>query len=341
MAADTYQKHNTRSHGRDTGTRVPIGSAELDAIEPARNKKRKINPTDGESDVESIELAASTTSHLSKVPEEVLEMILFELPMLDLFVVQRVSKRVRNSLETSPKIQEKMWLRAQSQPNKTWVLNQDSNGVLGCRLHTYRFPDSVAAASCPAGAQLVKPAKLNPFLRRGAYDFEFQHLQSSTEWMTSLAWHGETFDHMSRLPGTWRNMHVTNIPCTRAFVAGHYGWRHKRRSRRDALVAPTRLVRDDNTLSLGMLMDGVLNTQTFTKVRMPGCIGMVPYQTLAYVLQRERARYPGTLTFDLARSKIFLTGIATPTKDQWQALWDEYDAAGAEAAQAEADASTD
>ncbi|KAK6433776.1 hypothetical protein LTR95_010041 [Oleoguttula sp. CCFEE 5521] len=327
-----------RRDSAKSGTRLPIGSTGLDTTDPAK-KKRKTTLPERVSDVESFELAALAMSHLSKVPEEVLEMILFELPMLDLFVVQSVSQSIRDSIATSPRIQGKMWLRVQSRPNETWIVSQNSDGLLECKLQTYIFPDSVAAAAaCPAGAQLVKPARLNPLLRKGTYDLELQHLGSSTEWMASLAWHGMNFDRISKLSGTWRNMHVTDVPCTRAFVAAQYGWRHRRRSRRDALVAPTRLVRDVNTITMGMLVDAVLNTQTFVSVRLPRSVYMVHYETLAQVLQRLRAEHPGTFTFDLERSKIFLTGIAVPTEDMWQAVWNK--AVEDQAAQALTDAST-
>ncbi|OQO10424.1 hypothetical protein B0A48_03720 [Cryoendolithus antarcticus] len=300
-------KQNTRSHGRHTGIRVPIGSAGLDTTESARNKKRKISLTDGESDVESVELAASTTSHLSKVPEELLEMILFELPMLDLFVVQSVSKRVRNSIET---------------------------------LHTSIYPDFTTGPAIPVGHQLVKPAQLNPLLRRDTRMLETLYLGGpSAEWMTPLEWHGKTFDCMSKLPGTWRNMHVTDISCTRAIVATLHSWRHKRESRRSAVGTPARPVTNVNTLTLGMLMDGLFNTKTWVSLRLPAETQTRTYGTLADVLAAMRAKHPGTFKFDLTGSKIFLAGVVAPTQGFWQMVWDE--AIEADAAQAEADASAD
>ncbi|OQO07953.1 hypothetical protein B0A48_06745 [Cryoendolithus antarcticus] len=187
-----------------------------------------------------------------------------------------------------------MWLRAQSRPNETWIVEQDPDGVLDYRLHNLICPDSTTGPTIPAGTQLVKPAQLNPLL---------------------------------------------HIPCSRAIVTTLHSWRHKRESRRNAVGTPARPVTDVNTLTLGMLMDGVFNTKIWISLHLRAEAQTRTYGTLANVLADMRAKYPGTFIFDLTGSKIFLAGVLAPTHEFWQVVWDE--ALEAEAAQAEADASTD
>jgi hypothetical protein len=55
---------------------------------------------------------------------ELLEGVLSYLPLKDLFVLQRVSKQWGKVIAASPQLQEKMFLRLQSNiPQETWVID--------------------------------------------------------------------------------------------------------------------------------------------------------------------------------------------------------------------------
>nr|OQN98789.1 hypothetical protein B0A51_18744 [Rachicladosporium sp. CCFEE 5018] len=115
-------------------------------------------------------------------------------------------------------------------------------------------------------------------------------------------------------------MHVTDIPCPRAIVTTLHSWRHKRESRRNAVGTPAQPVTDVNTLTLGMLMDGVFNTKTWISLRLRAEAQTRTYGTLANVLADMRAKHPGTFIFDLTGSKIFLAGVVAPTHEFWRVV---------------------
>lgn len=84
--------------------------------------------------------------------DELLDAILINLSMQQLFVIQRVSKRFKAVIAATPAIQEKMFLRLKGGPIETWTVDQD----------TYR--SSGTNHGVVAARSRRRPATLNPAL---------------------------------------------------------------------------------------------------------------------------------------------------------------------------------
>lgn len=96
---------------------------------------------------------------------ELLEQIILSLPMQKIFGIQRVCRQFRDVIATSPKIQEKMFLRLRKDvPEETWKLDIFGKS-LGNRLkpeEDVRFEKVVDIDSVKTEAALFRPVVLNP-----------------------------------------------------------------------------------------------------------------------------------------------------------------------------------
>ena len=101
---------------------------------------------------------------------ELLEQIILCLPMRTIFGIQRVSRNFKDVIATSPKIQEKMFLRLRKDiPAETWMfetLNRDPdnpNRAVWKKERDVRF-EKIDPNSVKTKGRLLKPVVLNPLL---------------------------------------------------------------------------------------------------------------------------------------------------------------------------------
>jgi hypothetical protein len=85
---------------------------------------------------------------------ELLENILIHLPSREIFKVQRVSRRFKDTTVNSMLLQQKMFLRPRDQPTTFWRLLRTPHLITQKKLHRY----------------VVTPVTLSPFLKSWGYD---------------------------------------------------------------------------------------------------------------------------------------------------------------------------
>lgn len=107
---------------------------------------------------------------------ELLEGILSFLPPIQLFADQRVCKRWRDVIASSPGLQKKMFLRVDEVPRETWELMADYYDVDGSPRIDLRRCDS-GTATWPW--RLVTPTSLSPLLETTNYDDEEEEEMST------------------------------------------------------------------------------------------------------------------------------------------------------------------
>jgi hypothetical protein len=103
--------------------------------------------------------------HRALQTTELLENILVHLPVKDLFVHQKVSKRFQATIAKSPAIRRKMFLRLSNTPREYWkyVCQHRWDGRQR-RLAKLAFEVADPTTTIPRDEQLVTPVALNPIL---------------------------------------------------------------------------------------------------------------------------------------------------------------------------------
>lgn len=148
---------------------------------------------------------------------ELLEAILLEIPMKQLFPIRRVSKQFRDTVNTSIKLQEEMFIRPRKAEKEFWMLRttQTTGHSLGDwrQSHQCEFVQaSEAVSNVVKGAEPMQPALLNPLIR----NLDLSGYESAASRIMARKVERVELDLTAclRRPGTWQDMQLTEPPCT-------------------------------------------------------------------------------------------------------------------------------
>lgn len=139
--------------------------------------------------------------------QELLESVLFHLPVVDLVRSRRVNKNLHRVIEISPKLQRKLFLLPTNNSLKywSWASKENTNDKLVVSPHR---PPS-ASSSSREKSNIV--AVLNPLVQADDWDFK----SSPDETQTMVVVHSTKIDkRILTAQARWPEMYLTSPPCT-------------------------------------------------------------------------------------------------------------------------------
>jgi hypothetical protein len=268
----------------------------------------------------------NSACHRALQTTELLENILVRLPVKDLFVHQKVSKRFQATIAESPAIRRKMFLRLSNTPREYW------NYVCqyrwdGRRRRLKRLVFEVAdPTTIPRDEQLVTPVTLNPIL--GVF---------STRRRQDLSCIGRKFFNRSHhehvrlevpeqsVVGRHSSLLATYIsdpPCKVVKVSMTFTIQTTRTSMRPqyqphSFCSRVITVQSDTGLKLSDLWDAVLDAHGDYRWKCEyGIIRSRPVASFRNVL--SRLREPSTFLCGIL--DIELCDVVVPTPEEWAAV---------------------
>lgn len=247
---------------------------------------------------------------------ELLEAILLNLPSTAVFASQRVCRLFRETVKTSKMIKQKLFLETFA-VELSWALQVESGQVNGYwnEVASVKF---VRATEPGADAKLVMPARLNPLLDVDSlYDRNVQYTAHNL-WVrqsTEVWWRPRKAPYLAR-PASYHQTYLTNPPCKSASI--RFSWMLKTKPAARGHVYKE--VHDPNGLTLGSLLDAVLDTE--------GGFGYAQARKWIYedarslrdVLVQLEQDFGGRTTIDKTTISITLKGVALPTEEEWEAM---------------------
>ena len=143
---------------------------------------------------------------------ELLESILYYLPMIDLISSRRVNKALYRLIETSPKLQRKLFLLPNNGPpmHYGWIPHTEMDKMLAW-LGT-PLPPGIS----PRSPKVI--ARLNPLLV--AEDYDIDDSPNVTQSLPLVV--STSIDKRILNSKTWPEMYLTNPPCTNVKLSFHY-----------------------------------------------------------------------------------------------------------------------
>lgn len=142
---------------------------------------------------------------------EILENVLSFLPPKNIFSVQRVCRQWKDVIDSSPAIQEKMFLRLQNKAPETWRLTEENDQPRMVKVPAGAIGDDVLHGdwySHPMGSYYT-PVTLNPFLRLRASCFTIdERLYRFVSEDAELRHRSQFGQHPS-----YMQTHITDPPC--------------------------------------------------------------------------------------------------------------------------------
>lgn len=179
--------------------------------------------------------------------DELLDAILVNLPMKQLFVIQRVSKRFKAIIAAIPAIQEKMFLRPSKGPVETWTIDEA----------TYT---SAGLASDISGVRKITrtPVTLNPMLDDECR-WDIQDVLLSSNMSKTL----KCRPFLAKQQISLLDTHISDPPCHRAFVDfrvtfGNNATTERQTTRRNSIFLNHTTVAESET---GLTLRNVLDTK--------------------------------------------------------------------------------
>ena len=140
---------------------------------------------------------------------ELLESILYYIPMVDLIRSRRVNKALHRLIETSPKLQRKLFLLPSNDPpmHYGWIYHTEVDKMLAW-LGT-PLPPGIS----PRSPKVI--AVLNPLLVANDWDFDC----SPDETHSLAVVHSTKIDKRILNCNTWPEMYLTSPPCTNVQIS--------------------------------------------------------------------------------------------------------------------------
>ncbi|OQO10425.1 hypothetical protein B0A48_03721 [Cryoendolithus antarcticus] len=273
---------------------------------------------------------------------ELLEGILLNVPMFDLFVIQRVSQSFRDCIAKSHKLQERMWLRLSGRPAEKWEVEvlPDNYGWSDGRFKQQISADTDGSDEISSSQMAMHtPVILCPFAWSGGDAFcsaysvtkPYVYLRSPHD-KKSLR------TDLTQL-GTWREMYVTDPPCITVQVHLTYKyWPKGRRFHHEFMLGVLKNVQEDMGVKFGHLVSGTLrepldiaNYTTHTddgEITTPGS-GWDWNEWDQHNVQEHVKRllalgsdYPGVFGTDTHSWYVEPQDIVIPSSEQWQDVHD-------------------
>lgn len=149
---------------------------------------------------------------------ELLEAILLEIPMKQLFTIRRVSKQFRDTVNSSVRLQEEMFLRPRKTDKEFWTLRTLQpypDGFRKSQMECEFVPSSELVTNQVANAERMQPVRCNPMVcehRNGSMRTPVRTLYSQYE-VIDLS-----LKPLLIHPDMCPEMYLTDPPCTETFV---------------------------------------------------------------------------------------------------------------------------
>jgi len=256
---------------------------------------------------------------------ELLEQIILYLPMKNIFGIQRACRQFKDVIATSPKIQEKMFLRLRNNdvPDEEWSF-ETHGGLRSTHRNDRRF------RKVDPGCGFYKPVVLNPILELIHLD---PQLRSARDRFCSEKFKHETVKmsfsqaHFGSQP-SFLKTYITDPPCRRAEaeIAASYLFDPKGDPKEDSVRGT--VSGDLITLQQGLTIGDAVFARGYVgmgwEAGQSGLGGAfiseaqleeVMHETAALVLMRD---VPSpTLTLQL-------WGVVVPTDEEWSAVSSEH-----------------
>ena len=147
---------------------------------------------------------------------ELLEAILLQIPTKQLFTIRRVSKQFRDTVDSSVKLQEEMFLRPRKAEKEVWTLRTFKPHLPNEWMQNQRcefVQSSDVVSNTVQGADAMQPALLNPSINHARFVNS-----SESAALRIMRRRVEEFSldltACLRHPGTWQDMQLTEPPCT-------------------------------------------------------------------------------------------------------------------------------
>jgi hypothetical protein len=270
--------------------------------------------------------AAPHYHHALEIPE-VLENILIRLPILDLFILQRVSKSFQAIMAKSPSIQRKMFLKLSDTPQEYWRYVCEYKRAKGCNYLTklaFAVADPTTTTARHGG--LTTPVTLNPLLKvfststrsqktgiRGKYlNFSCHaHIRLEAPKQSVVGQDSSLLD-----------MYISDPPCKVAKVSVTLTIRPARTSKLPQyqphrLCSEVLTVQLESGLTLGDLWDEAIDAPGDYHLECQyGILRSTPVARLRDVLTKLRESsvvLSGTLDIELS-------DVVVPTAEEWEAV---------------------
>jgi hypothetical protein len=270
--------------------------------------------------------AAPRHHHALEIPE-VLENILVRLPILDLFVHQRVSKHFQATIVKSPSIQRKMFLKLSDTPQEYWrYVCTYKRGAKHVHLDTLAFEVADPTMTTARDGGLTTPVALNPILevfstsirskrtgiRRKYLNFSrHEHVRLEAPEQSVVGRHSSLLA-----------MYISDPPCKAARVSVTLTIKTTRTSklpqyRPHSLCSEAIMVQSAIGLKLSDLWDAAMNAPGDYRLECQyGIIRSTPVARLRDVLTKLRESsivLSGTLDIELS-------DVVVPTAEEWEAV---------------------
>lgn len=247
---------------------------------------------------------------LEQIPE-LLENVLVHLPLKVLFQVQRVSRQFRDTVQQSPSIQTKLWLRPSIRKSKQqWELTRFQSPP---PKHNFSRHDTTQPQNT---IHLYTPAVLHPLVGTALKrEYYADHYHKTTSPPTASRKHIKIREFLNSINPTnpasppscstasWKSMFLTDPPCTHAqlFVT----WDHD--PQRLGLLHSPLVV--DSGIKLGDVASLMAEAREDIEQSLKGS----PVEGA-----EERRKIAEDAMMEDA--EIFIFGSVFPTEDEWKAM---------------------
>ena len=269
---------------------------------------------------------ARTAAHRVLNTIELLESILSNLPIRDIFILQRVSRQFYDTIAYSIQIRQKLFIRSRV-PEQTWDLCSEGL-IVKPRHHPQRLqllPHS--ASNTNRIGDPLTPALLNPLL-------EQTYLNDTGEPLLSRLRFDEydraTFQlkHFSPSYGSWRSMQLTEPSCEKVCTQASLLEISRATAKLSAFIERLEVEEADG-VTLGSLVDAMytsplvqqLHFDSFRNARMRRA--EIVHRGADELLEEDKTEVGGEDVSEAVRIHIDFLGMIFPNDEEWARFEEE------------------